>query len=135
MEKTIRTASNSTAALWDDQMAMFEQLLSCCQDSRSEAGLLLKKVEGTRIDMAFQDEQRTEALHSHFRQQRDFLQSAMAASCPSDKPVVSNAETSCAGKANVISWPADTHAECTNCSSMLLPHSGCSSQPHLVFDH
>jgi hypothetical protein len=100
MEKTIRTASNTTAALWEDQMTMFEQLLSCCQDTRRDADLLLKKVEGTRIDIAFQDEQRTEALHSHFQQQKDFLQKVLALSCPSNKPKVSNAETSCAATAN-----------------------------------
>lgn len=81
-------------------MTMFEQLLSCCQDTRRDADLLLKKVEGTRIDIAFQDEQRTEALHSHFQQQKDFLQKVLALSCPSNKPKVSNAETSCAATAN-----------------------------------
>lgn len=94
VEKTIRTASNTTAALWEDQMAMFEQLLSCCQDTRrgvrvfvGDADLLLKKVEGTRINIAFQDEQRTEALQSHFKQQREFLENVVASSCPSDKPL------------------------------------------------
>jgi hypothetical protein len=96
MEKTIWTASNTTAALWEDQMAMFEQLLSCCQDTRrgvrvfaSDADLLLKKVDGVRINIAFQDEQRTETLHSHFKQQREFLEKVAASSCPSDKSVVS----------------------------------------------
>jgi hypothetical protein len=101
MGEAIRTASNTTAALWEDQMAMFEQLLSCCQDTRrgvrvftGDADLLLKKIEGTLISIAFQDEQRTEALHSHFKQQREFLENAVASSCRSDKPVVSKTEYS-----------------------------------------
>jgi hypothetical protein len=88
MEKAIRTASNTTTALWEDQMAVLEQLVSCCQDTRSDTRLLLQKVEGARIDVAFQDEQRTEALHSHFQQQREFMEKLVAATCPSGKPVV-----------------------------------------------
>jgi hypothetical protein len=122
MEKTIRTASNTTAAMWEDQMAMFEQLLSCCQDTRrgvsvfaADANLLLKKVEGMRINIAFQDEQRTEALHSHFKQQRKFLENAVTSFCP-DKPVVSVA------KPNLISCPTDINAECTDCSRIMVSH-------------
>lgn len=128
MEKTIRTTSNTTAALWEDQMAMFEQLLSCCQDTRrgvrvyaGDADMLLKKVEGTRINIAFQDEQRTEALHSHFKQQREFLEKVVASSCLSVKPVVSVA------KPNFISCPTDIIAECTDCSRIRLSHCDCIS--------
>jgi hypothetical protein len=125
MEKTIRSASNTTAALWEDQMAMFEQLLSCCQDTRrgvrvfaGDADLLLKKVEGMRINIAFQDEQRAEALHSLFTQQREFLEKVVASSCPSDKPAVS------VTKANIISCPTHIIAECTDCSRIIFYHRG-----------
>jgi hypothetical protein len=126
MEKTIRAASNTTAALWEDQMAMFEQLLSCCQDTRrgvrvfaGDADLLLKKVEGMRINIAYQDEQRTEALQSHFKQQRDFLEKVVASSCPSDKPAVGVA------KVNFISCPTYINAECTGCSTVMLSFCDC----------
>jgi hypothetical protein len=97
VEEAVRTASNTTTALWEDQMAMFEQLLSCCQDTRrgvrdfsDDADLLLKKIEGALISIAFQDEQRSEALENHFKHQREFFDKSMASSCPKDKPAVSN---------------------------------------------
>jgi hypothetical protein len=97
VEEAVRTASNTTAALWEDQLAMFEQLLSCCQDTRREArvftddaALLLKKIEGALVNIAFQDEQRSEALENHFKHQKEFLDKSFASSCPKDKPVVSN---------------------------------------------
>jgi hypothetical protein len=97
IEEALKTASNTTSALWEDQMAMFEQLLSCCQDTRrgvraftGDADLLLKKIEGALINIAFQDEQRAEALESHFKHQREFFDRSLALSCPTDKPAVSN---------------------------------------------
>lgn len=92
----VRAASNTSTALWEEQMTMFEQLLSCCQDSRhglrvfrDDADVVLKKIEGVLINIAFQDEQRTEAQLSHFKQQKEFLEKILESSCPSDKNVVS----------------------------------------------
>lgn len=97
LEEAVRTASNTTVAVWEDQMAMFEQLLSCCQDTRrglrvstGDADLVLKKIEGALINIAFQDEQRAETLESHFKHQREFLNQSLASSCPKVKLVVSN---------------------------------------------
>jgi hypothetical protein len=96
MEEAVRAASNSTTALWEEQVTMFEQLLSCCQDSRrgvrvfrDDADLLLKKIEGMLVNIAFQDEQRSAAQLSHFKQQKKFLEKILESSCSADKTVVS----------------------------------------------
>jgi len=102
LEESVRAASNATSALWDDQMGMFEQLLSCCQDTRrgvrvftADAELLLKKIEGLLINIAFQDEQHAEALENHFKQQKEFFETNLASRCSTDKPVVSNDFLTC----------------------------------------
>ena len=88
-------ASNTTAALWEERLTKLEQLLSCCQDSRrslrvfrDEADLLLKKIEGMLVNTALQDEQRSEAHLSHFKQQKKFLEKILESHCPSDNTVV-----------------------------------------------
>ncbi|KAJ9594344.1 hypothetical protein L9F63_014220, partial [Diploptera punctata] len=92
MEETVRALSNTTSALWEDQMGMYEQLLTCCQDTRrgvkdftSDADLVLKKLEGVLINVSFQDEQRTEALENHFKEQKHFFEEALSSSCNVDK--------------------------------------------------
>jgi len=95
MEEAVRVASNTTAAMWDEQLTKLEQLLSCCQDSRrsvrvfrDDADLLLKKIEGMLFNIASQDEQRSEAQLSHFKQQKKFLEKILESPCPSDNTVV-----------------------------------------------
>jgi hypothetical protein len=96
MEEAVRAASNTTTALWEEQVTMFEQLLSCCQDSRrsvrvfrDDADLLLKKIEGMIVNVAFQEEQRSEAQLSHLKQQKHVLEKILESSCSSHKTVVS----------------------------------------------
>ncbi|PSN50150.1 hypothetical protein C0J52_11959 [Blattella germanica] len=57
VEEAVRTLSNTSTALWEDQMGMFEQLVSCCQETRrgvrtftSDADLMLKKLESVLIN-------------------------------------------------------------------------------------
>ena len=95
MEEAVRVASNTTAALWEEQLTKLEQLLSCCQDSRrslrffrGDADLLLKKIEGMLVNIALQDEQHSEAQLSHFKQQKKFLEKILESHCPSDNTVV-----------------------------------------------
>lgn len=95
MEEAVRLASNRTAVLWEEQVTKLEQLLSCCQDSRrslrvfrGDADLLLKKIEGMLVNIALQDEQRSEAQLSHFKQQKKFLENILESHCPSDNTVV-----------------------------------------------
>jgi hypothetical protein len=96
VEEAVRVASNTTAALWEEQVTKLEQLLSCCQDSRrglrvfsSDADLLLKKIEGMLVNVALQDEQRSEVQLSQFKQQKKFLEKVLESACPSDNTVVS----------------------------------------------
>lgn len=91
----MRVASNNTAALWGEQVTKLEQLISCCHDSRrdlhvfrGDAELSLKKIEGMLVNTAVQDEQRSEAQLSHFKQQKKFLEKILESSCPSDNTVV-----------------------------------------------
>jgi len=95
MEGAVRVASNTTAALWEEQVTKLEQLLSCCQDSRrslrvfrEDADLLLKKTEGMLVNIVLQDEQRSEVQLSHFKQQKKFLEKILESPCPSDNTVV-----------------------------------------------
>jgi hypothetical protein len=96
IEEAVRVTSNTTAALWEEHETRLEQLLSCCQDSRrslsvfrDDADLLLKKIEGMLVNIALQDEQRSEAHLSHFKQQKKFLEKILEAPCSSDNTVVS----------------------------------------------
>jgi hypothetical protein len=95
MEEAVRVASNTTTALWEGQVTKLEQLLSCCQDSRrslrvfrDDADLFLKKTEGMLVNIALQDEQRSEAQLNHFKQQKKFLEKILESPCPSDNTVV-----------------------------------------------
>jgi hypothetical protein len=96
MEEAVRVASNTTTALWEEQVTKLEKLLSCCQDSRrnlrvfrDNADLSIKKIEGMLVNIALQDEQRSEAQLSHFKQQKKFLEEILESHCPSDNTVVS----------------------------------------------
>jgi hypothetical protein len=96
MEEAVRVASNTTTALWEEQGTKLEQLLSCCQDSRrslrvfrDDADLLLKKIEGMIVNIALQDEQRSEVQLSHLKQQKKILEKILESPCPSDNNVVS----------------------------------------------
>jgi hypothetical protein len=122
MEEAVRMAGNTTAALWEEHGTKLEQLLSCCQDSRrsqrvfrDDADLLLKKIEGMLVNIALQDERRSEAHLSHFMQQKKFLEKILESPCPSDNTVVSvkvlrcfkeNIEKAC--KANYIEYRRST---------------------------
>jgi hypothetical protein len=95
MEEAVRVASNTTATLWEEQVTKLEQLISCCHDSRrdlrvfrGDAELSLKKIEGVLVNIVLQDEQRSEAQLSHFKQQKQFLEKILESSCPSDNTVV-----------------------------------------------
>ena len=96
MEEAVRVASNTTAALWEEQVTKLDQLLSCCQDSsrrlrvfRDDADLLLNKTEGVLVNIVLQDEQRSEVQLSQFKQQKKILENILESPCPSDKTVVS----------------------------------------------
>jgi hypothetical protein len=95
MEQAVRVTSNTTTALWEEQVTKLEQMLSCCQDSRrslrvlrDDGDMLLKKIEGMLVNTALQDEQRSEAQLSHFKQQKKFLEKVLESHCPSDNTVV-----------------------------------------------
>jgi len=95
MEEAVRVASNTTAALWEEQETKLEQLLSCCQDShrslrvfRDDADLSLKKTEGMLVNIVLKDEQRSEVQLSHFKQQKKFLEKILESPCPCDNTVV-----------------------------------------------
>ncbi|XP_067012693.2 uncharacterized protein [Anabrus simplex] len=72
LEATIRSAVNASSALWDDQVAMSDQLLSCCMDTSkhvreftTENKERLLKIEKAVIDDASTCDSKME---EHFRQ-------------------------------------------------------------------